>query len=148
MKAVSRYAVLLPGGDLHPPADLETLNAWAGEGRIVRETLLVPEGSSATIAAGTVPGLVFPAGTVPRTQREAGMSAELRSAWICAGLALLGGLVPCVGRISGAAALVGLLLAFGLRKRGEPGAGLALAANAVGLGLAVVWLLIARRFGF
>lgn len=139
------YSVLLPDGTRHPAADVATLNVWAAEGRIRRETLLAPEGSNATIAAATVPGLQFPVGTAARSQRQAGMSTELRSAWICAGVALFGSLIPCFGRISGAGAVVGLYLARDARRKREPGATLALIANGVALLVAIVWTIVLLR---
>ena len=147
MAKARTYSVVLPDGSHHPPADLVTLASWVIEGRIHPDTLLVPEGLNVTIAASTVPGLAFPADRSQRSQIEPGMSTELRSAWICAALSVFGGFIPCFGRVSGAAALVGIFLSIGVRRRRERGAVPALVVNALGLILTLLWIVASRFTG-
>jgi len=54
------YFVVHPGGQRYGPADLATLNQWAGEGRLIPDTTLVDEATGAQMFARDVPGLFFP----------------------------------------------------------------------------------------
>ncbi len=92
-------------------------------------------------------GLVFPKGLAPRSQLAPGPSPELRNAWICAALGLVGAAVPCLARFAGAAALVGLVLAAKARRDRERRATLALLLNAAALLAALAWTLLPGRFG-
>jgi hypothetical protein len=56
-----RYFVIGDDGKRYGPADLEALNQWIQEGRLLPTTLLEEEGSGARIAAQAVQGLNFPA---------------------------------------------------------------------------------------
>lgn len=53
------YYVLGDQGMKYGPADLDTLNAWIAEGRIVSHTMLEDEISGGQIAASAVQGLQF-----------------------------------------------------------------------------------------
>ncbi len=55
-----RYFVITDDGNRYGPADLETLNQWIQEGRLLATTLLEEEASGARIAASAVPELTFP----------------------------------------------------------------------------------------
>jgi hypothetical protein len=54
------YFVVADDGAKYGPADLETLNSWIKESRLLAATLLEDDTSGARIAAGSVPGLNFP----------------------------------------------------------------------------------------
>jgi hypothetical protein len=56
-----RYFVVADDGTKYGPADVETLQGWISEGRLLPTTLLEDEGSGARIAASAVQGLNFPA---------------------------------------------------------------------------------------
>jgi len=54
-----RYFVIAEDGNKYGPADIQTLNTWIQEGRILPSTLIEEEGSGARLAANSVAGLVF-----------------------------------------------------------------------------------------
>jgi hypothetical protein len=55
-----RYFVIAPDGSKFGPADIATLRAWIGEGRIAPDTILEEEASRQRVAARFVAGLTFP----------------------------------------------------------------------------------------
>lgn len=56
-----RYYVIGDDGQKYGPADVETLNSWATEGRLAPTTILEDEASGTRMAASAVGGLNFPA---------------------------------------------------------------------------------------
>lgn len=60
-----RYFVVADDGAKYGPADIETLNGWIREGRMLPGTLVEEEASGARMAASAVAGLVFPAPVPP-----------------------------------------------------------------------------------
>lgn len=56
-----RYFVYAPNGQRYGPADLQTLQQWIGEGRVLPSSLVEQELSGERMAANTIPGLQFPA---------------------------------------------------------------------------------------
>ena len=134
-------------GGRYGPAELPTLAGWISEGRIGPDTLLQPEGSSATIAAGTVAGLSFADSARNRSQFVDRGGQELRMAWGLAAVGLFGGLIPCFGRIALAAPIIGMILALRARREGARGATWALFVNlAVLIVTSVATLLLASAF--
>jgi hypothetical protein len=60
------YYVRAQDGNRYGPADLETLNAWAAEGRINAATMIEIEGSAAPgFPFGSLPGAMVPGGVAP-----------------------------------------------------------------------------------
>jgi hypothetical protein len=55
-----RYFVLGEQGQKYGPADLDTLNSWIAEGRLLPTTMLEDEASGVRSAASAVSGLRFP----------------------------------------------------------------------------------------
>lgn len=54
-----KYSVIGPDGSRYGPVDIQTLNQWVGEGRILPQTLLEGE-DGAQLPASAVNGLTFP----------------------------------------------------------------------------------------
>ncbi len=54
-----RYFVVADDGNKYGPADLDTLNTWVNEGRVLKTTLLEEETSGARMVAGSVAGLIW-----------------------------------------------------------------------------------------
>lgn len=63
-----RYYVVTDDGQKFGPADVQTLNQWIAESRLLPTQMLEEEASGARFAARAVPGLNFP---VPVTQTQA-----------------------------------------------------------------------------
>lgn len=55
-----RYFVLTDDGHKYGPADVQTLNQWIAENRIVPMQMVEEEGTGARVAAQRVPGIYFP----------------------------------------------------------------------------------------
>ena len=55
-----RYYVVGDNGQQYGPADVQTLNQWVAEGRLLPTTMLQEEAGGARFAARTLPGLQFP----------------------------------------------------------------------------------------
>jgi hypothetical protein len=146
------YFVIGDDGQKYGPADVATLNQWIAEARLIPTQVLEDEASGQRMAAGSVPGLNFPApapppgpggygGGQPYQQHYArppgfvgdGGQSDLNQAWIFAGLSLI-----CCAPVTA-------WLAFNAAKRAE-GKG---AQNtqgpkilaAIGLVLFVAWML-------
>ena len=54
-----RYFVVGSDGKRFGPADLQTLQDWANEGRLTESSKMVEEGTGSFVVASDVPGLVF-----------------------------------------------------------------------------------------
>ena len=55
-----RYYVLTDDGHKYGPADVQTLNQWIAENRIIPMQMVEEEGTGARVAARMVPGIYFP----------------------------------------------------------------------------------------
>ncbi|MEI7575955.1 MAG: hypothetical protein WCK51_03610 [Armatimonadota bacterium] len=89
-----RYFIHAPDGQQYGPADLNVINQWIAEGRIVPTTLLQPESSSMRIAASTIDGLIWAENQTFQAYTPQSVSTgrlELRASWVC----LAGSLVLC-----------------------------------------------------
>ena len=60
-----KYYVILPDGQRFGPADLQLLNEWAAEGRILPNSMLEQEGTQMRLPASSVPGLMLSATAAP-----------------------------------------------------------------------------------
>lgn len=81
-----RYFVHANDGQIYGPSDVDALNQWIQQGRLVPTTLLQPEGSQSRIAASTVPGLVWVSGQTYQAytpQKIKNSNTEFASTWIC-----------------------------------------------------------------
>jgi len=150
-----RYYVIAPDGSRFGPADVALLNRWIAEGRVFPNTPLIFEATGENCLAGQVPGLTFTAPPIgyapppaaphfnpagyekpyagyPRNWLPSSTddgSADIRNAWVMFGL----GLTCCsVTFISG------FLSAQSARRKGHPGAPLAMMANAVVGGITII----------
>ncbi len=54
-----RYYVIATDGQRYGPADIQTLQTWIGQGRIIHQTVLEEETGGARMAAGAVGALQF-----------------------------------------------------------------------------------------
>ncbi len=105
-----RYFVIAENGELYGPADLETLNQWILEGRIVPTSMIQEELGGARFAASLLEGLQFSTSPVPP---PIGGESDFRSAWVFGVV----GLFCCV-----VCAPIGLFYAFSAKKKGHPNA--------------------------
>ncbi|MCC6404139.1 MAG: hypothetical protein IT207_09025 [Fimbriimonadaceae bacterium] len=64
------YYVVWPDGRRFGPANLDTLNQWAGEGRISADALIEDVVAGKTVPATMVPGLEFPSPESPTAAIE------------------------------------------------------------------------------
>lgn len=60
-----RYYVVTDDGQKYGPADVQTLNSWIAESRLLPHQMLEEEASGARFAARSVPGLNFPVPVTP-----------------------------------------------------------------------------------
>lgn len=121
------YFVIGPDGQKYGPADINTLNAWAIEGRVVPHTILENVSTGQQVTAANVPGIVFPqvgyggpqfGGTYQRPNHvNMGYNPQaLTTAWI---LGVIG--LCCFGFSIG-----GIIIASQEKARGNPNAQAAL----------------------
>lgn len=81
-----RYFIHAVDGQVYGPVELDTVNQWIVEGRVVPTTLLQPENSQSRVAASTVPGLTWAQGqsfTSYTPQQLSTAKYELLGAWSC-----------------------------------------------------------------
>jgi ABC-type branched-subunit amino acid transport system permease subunit len=127
-----RYFVHAVDGQIYGPYDLNAINQWIAEGRIVPTTVLQPEGSNLRVAASTVQGLVWIQGQNFNTytpQRINNGNLEHRSAWVCFFASLVLCCLPQGFHI--AAGVVGMVLSVIAFRKGHTLAALALILNLV-----------------
>ncbi len=56
---MARYFVLASDGQKYGPADVLTLNAWIGEGRLTEAMIVEEEGTGVRMPATAIPGIAF-----------------------------------------------------------------------------------------
>ena len=156
-----RYYVIAPDGVRYGPADLALLNRWIAEGRLFPSTPLIFEATGESCLAGEVPGLGFaaPPSASPMMSPPRGPfqpaygeqpfaaypraaplptdngSADLTRAWVMFGL----GFTCCSLTF-----ITGFIAADRARRKGHPGAVVAMVANAVVGGITIlvfIWFL-------
>ncbi|HLO99637.1 MAG TPA: GYF domain-containing protein [Fimbriimonas sp.] len=138
-----RYFIHANDGQIYGPADIQALNQWIAEGRIIPTTLLQPEGSQSRIAASTVMGLIWTGGQTYQAytpQKVRNSNTEFGTAWMCFLLSLLCGCVPSGANI--AFGIGGVVLATMAYRNGRKWALVPLVLN-----LLLTCLLVANRAG-
>jgi len=144
-----RYFVIADDGAKYGPADIQTLNEWIRDGRILPSTLIEEEGSGARLAASSVAGLTFEERSATAPSQEyaspasnsnywqnppyanygaAGVagSTETTIAWV---LGVVGALLCCCGGFLFSSA--GVFFAWLGTRKGNPRAQQALVFNGV-----------------
>jgi len=146
-----RYFVIASDGQRYGPADVQTLNQWAAEGRVLPTSMLEEVQTLQRLPASSV--LVFGSAppsepqtyaappnyaNYPRANNFDDGSKEMQTAWICGVLGLF-----CCGIILGA---VGLSNALTAKKKGHPSSQGAIVLNSIAIVISV-GLLILRFAG-
>ncbi|MBS1702785.1 MAG: hypothetical protein JST12_14065 [Armatimonadetes bacterium] len=125
---MARYFIHAADGQVYGPVELDTINQYIAEGRVVPTTLLQPESSQMRVAASTVPGLAWADNQSFKAYTPQVLSTakyELAGSWACLAASLvlccmpigvhisfgIGGIVLGVmayrkGRMSGLAAMI------------------------------------------
>ena len=148
------YYVIGPDGSKYGPADINTLNGWAIEGRVMPHTILENVATGQQMAASTVPGITFPGQfSQPYAQPPMGPQygstyqrptmgygydpRDLNKAWWLG----VGGLCCC-----GPLGIWGLIVALEEKKKGNPNAQAAVIFNAVAIALWFAWAIGGRAY--
>lgn len=161
-----RYYVLTDDGHKYGPADVQTLNQWIAENRLVPLQMLEEEGTGARYAAQVIPGLNFPApvnyaqgpGTPPPPgpaytgyYRPPGGhsgddgSRDITPAWVLFGVGVLSCcLSPFLAIALGG---VGVYYANQGRQKGHPQGGTVFSLNVALLTLAIVYAIASIAIG-
>ncbi len=123
------YFVIGSDGQKYGPADVATLNEWAQQNRLFRDSMLEDAATGARVQASTVAGINFPAvapnaGYAQAPTYQPGFvagddgSKEMRSAWISCAFAFF--CCPLIGGI------LGIVYSIQAQKKGHPQANTAL----------------------
>lgn len=125
-----RYFVHALDGQVYGPYEVDALNQWIAEGRIIPTTVLQPENGNLRVAASTVQGLFWSTGQNFNTytpQRINNGKLEHRAAWIC----LLASLVLCClpANFHIATGIAGMVLGVISFRKGQTLGALALILN-------------------
>ena len=159
-----RYFVIADGGQRYGPADVQTLNMWVSEGRILPGTHLQPETGGAVIAASLVPGLSFQntpslyAPPPPHSGTPPGFANYPRGAGgyalddgrkdannaIAAGVASIVLSLLCFFGL--ALGIVGMQLGYRAKQKGNPNGVLGMVLSGVGLCAWIFVRIIGHRF--
>jgi hypothetical protein len=81
-----RYYIHAVDGQVYGPVDINGINQWIAEGRVVPTTLLQPENSQMRVAASTVQGLNWGSGQSFQAYTPQVLSTakyELSGSWAC-----------------------------------------------------------------
>ena len=95
-----RYFIHAVDGEIYGPVDLDGLNTWIAEGRVVPTTLLQPEGLQTRIAATTIQGLNWNANQSFEAYTPQVLSTakyELSGSWACFGVSAVLCCLPSFG---------------------------------------------------
>ena len=135
-----RYYIHGVDGQIYGPAELDGINLWIAEGRVVPTTLLQPEGTESRIAASTLPGLKWAEGQTfeaytPQVLRTA--RYELAGAWICFGASIILCCFPFGVHLS--LGVGGIILSVLAYRKGRSVAMVALVLNLIVVGL-FLWM--------
>jgi hypothetical protein len=86
------YFIHAVDGQVYGPVDLNGINQWIAEGRVVPTTLLQPENTQIRVAASTVTGLTWGAGQTYQAYTPQKIDLgfnELRASWVCFGASVV-----------------------------------------------------------
>ncbi len=148
-----QYFVISPTGQKYGPADVQTLNSWAQEGRIVSTTMLEDASTGEVIPATQVPGLViapaptmgpdyqnpnafYPRGPVTNMLGDNGDN-DLRTAWTLAIIGIVASVVmgfccSCLSIVN-VFSILGIVYSSNAKKKGNPNTQNALICSIIGL---------------
>jgi hypothetical protein len=141
-----RYFIHAVDGQVYGPVEVEVINQWIVEGRIIPTTLLQPEKSQMRVAAATVPGLVWGDNQSFQAYTPQNLSTakyELSGSWACFGVSFILCCLPSIGAHI-TLGLGGLILATIAYRKGRVWA---LAPLILNLLLVAVWIWIRRNTG-
>jgi hypothetical protein len=134
-----RYYVHAVDGQIYGPFDVQSLNQWVQEGRIVPTTVLQPETSQMRMAASTVAGIMWATNQTYQAYTpqviDDGVS-ELRAAWVCFGVSILLFCLPRGFHI--ASGIFGIILGLRAYRKGHTMGLLAMLLNLALLALTVI----------
>ena len=144
-----QYFVISPTGQKYGPADVQTLNTWAQEGRIASTSMFEDAASGQIIPADQVPGLLIvpatpnyqnPHAQYPRGPLVSGFDNgenDLRTAWTLAIFGIISsfvmGLCCSFFSILNVFSILGIVYSSNAKKKGNPNTQNALICSIVGL---------------
>lgn len=126
-----RYFIHAVDGQVYGPVDLDGVNQWIVEGRVVPTTLLQPENSQMRIAASTVQGLKWGSGQSFQAYTPQVLSTakyELTGSWVCLAASIVLCCLPSFG-VHVSLGIGGMILAVMAYRKGRPIALLSLVLN-------------------
>jgi hypothetical protein len=138
-----RYFIHAVDGQTYGPSDMDTINQWIVEGRVVPTTLLQPENSTIRVAASTIDGLVWGANQTFDAYTPQKINTglpELKGSWVCFAASLILCCLPQGFHL--VAGIVGVVLATIAYRKGHQIALLVLILN-----LVLLLFLVLARFG-
>ena len=161
-----QYFVISPNGQKYGPADVQTLNTWVQEGRVVSTSMLEDAATGQIIPVDQVPGLVIvpatpnyqnPHAQYPRGQMVGGFDngeSDLRTAWTFAIIGVVCSFVIgiCCSFFSlfNIFSILGLVYCSNAKKKGNPNTQNALICSITGIVIGpaiwVILLIVARSF--
>ena len=141
-----RYYIHAVDGQVYGPIELEGINEWIAQGRVVPTTLLQPEGSQSRIAATTVPGLTWGDNQTFQAYTPQALSTaryELSGSWAAFAASVILCCLPSFG-VHLTLGLGGLILATMAYRKGRVWAVVPLILN---LAMIVFWIWTRRMTG-
>jgi hypothetical protein len=141
-----RYYIHAVDGQVYGPVEVDGINQWIVEGRVVPTTLLQPEDSQMRVAATTVPGLTWGENQSFQAYTPQVLSTakyELSGSWACFGASIILCCLPSFGAHI-ALGVGGLILATMAYRKGRVWAMFPLILN---LFLVVFWIWTRRLTG-
>ncbi len=136
-----RYFIHAVDGQVYGPVELDAVNTWIAEGRVVPTTLLQPEGSQMRVAASTVPGLNWGDGQTFQAYTPQTLSTaryELAGSWACFIVSMIICCLPFGVHVS--LGVGGMILSVMAYRKGRAIALLALVLNLALVGLHI-WIM-------
>lgn len=141
-----RYYIHAVDGQVYGPVELDGINEWIAQGRVVPTTLLQPENSQVRVAASTLPGLNWGDNQSFQSYTPQVLSTakyELSGSWACFAASIILCCLPSFGtHIS--LGVGGLILATIAYRKGRVWA---LAPLILNLFLVVFWIWTRRMTG-
>lgn len=134
-----RYFIHAVDGQVYGPVELDVVNQWIAEGRVVPTTLLQPESSQMRVAASTVPDLNWGSGQTFQAYTPQKLSTakyELAGAWACFVASMVLCCMPIGVHLS--LGIGGMILSVMAYRKGRAIALLALVLNLALVGLFIL----------